>query len=107
MCRPCALLGRFGMNLALALDRLLNALTAGSSNETVSQRTARARAAGHAWAVHACAFLTRAARLLGSDQADHCTWSLEPGTLGEELWHWSPPVAAQDALAPSSSEPSA
>ena len=81
------------MNVAIAADRAGNALLLGDPAETISQRTARARAAGQRWAVSACWLLTAAARALGSDE-DHCTWALEPGTSGKELWHWCKPTDA-------------
>ena len=78
------------MNVAITADRVGNVILGGDPNETISQRTARAREAGHRWAAVACRVLTMASRLLGSP-GDHCTWSLAPGTSGRELWHWSPP----------------
>ncbi|CAH2606132.1 conserved exported protein of unknown function (plasmid) [Rhodovastum atsumiense] len=90
-CRACAFIRKGALNLALALDRFANALLMGSANETLSQRTARARAAGHRWASVACAVLTWAANRLGTP-GDHCANSLDgDGTYGVELWHWSPP----------------
>ena len=89
-CGPCALARQLMLNLAIALDRAGNALLLGDPGETLSQRTARARLAGHRWAAVVCRALSIAGRLFGA-AGDHCTNSLTPGTSGRELWPWSPP----------------
>jgi hypothetical protein len=89
-CSICHWVGQYGLNVALLADKSLNCFLAGSPNETVSQRLARAREAGKNWSRPLCRALTWTWRLFGS-QTDHCTWSLEPGSIAEEVWHWSPP----------------
>ena len=86
-CRRCLAVRQFAMNLALALDRLANVLLLGDPAETVSQRLARARAAGNRWAALACRGLAAVGRRLGETE-DHCTWSLSPDSSGRELWRW-------------------
>ena len=91
-CRLCATLRQVGLNTALTLDLVGNSILLGLPGETISRRTARARAAGSVAARRFCATLTFAFNLLGADR-DHCTWSLEPGpSVGAEVWHWSPDV---------------
>ena len=103
-CRPCAVVEQLGLNAALTLDLMLNAALLGQPGETVSRRTARARAAGSVAARRFCAILTWSFGLLGMDR-DHCTWALSDGpSIGREVWHWSPdiptPPIPNDALTP-------
>jgi hypothetical protein len=97
-CKLCAGLKQLGLNFALLTDKALNTILAGDPNETVSQRTARAREAGQRWATHACAVLTWAGNLMGANR-DHCTWALSPGSIGAEVWDWSPTVADPETSA--------
>lgn len=92
-CRACAALRQILVNVLFAADQGLNALLGGDPRETVSRRTARARAAGSRAAARFCWILTGAARLLGSRE-DHCTWALDgdSGSAAAEVWHWSPPA---------------
>ena len=92
-CRACAAIEQIGINLALTLDLMLNAVLLGLPGETVSRRTARARAAGSAPARRFCGVLTWVFNTCFRMDRDHCTWSLEPGpSVGAEVWHWSPDV---------------
>lgn len=79
-------------NYLLAADLALNGLVlAGNPRETVSKRTARARAAGSRPAAFFCRVLTFIGNLGGADR-DHCTWAASQGpSIGGELWHWSTP----------------
>ena len=93
VCRVCAVLEQVGINAALTLDLVVNALILGLPGETVSRRTARARAAGSVAARRFCAVLTWTFNTVLRTERDHCTWSLEPGpSVGAEVWHWSPDV---------------
>ena len=82
-CKICGIVRHYVLNIALAVDRLLNAALLGNANETLSQRTARAELAGNKFAKLAC-------RIIGLVDRNHCAWSLEPGTVGSEIWPWSP-----------------
>ncbi len=97
-CGPCAVARQVGLNVALALDRLANALLGGSGNETLSQRFARADAAGNRVGKVACAILDRLS-------PGHCAWSLMPGTVAQEVWAWSPPAPDEIELLVSSGSP--
>lgn len=48
---------RYLMNLLILLDQALNTLAAGSPNETISERAAKARNAGRKWGCVLCRFL--------------------------------------------------
>ena len=103
-CRFCATLEQIALNAALTLDLVGNAVLLGLPGETISRRTARARAAGSVAARRFCALLTIAFNLVGMNR-DHCTWALSDGpSVGRELWHWSPdvpsPPSPRDALTP-------
>jgi hypothetical protein len=79
--------------MALIADKALNTFPLlGSPNETVSQRCARCREAGQRWAFYACAVLTWIGKTVFRQDRDHCTWSLTPGSVGKEIWDWSPSV---------------
>lgn len=92
-CRICTYVGQYFLNFANLLDHTLNFLLLGDTNETVSCRTARARAAGQKWAVYACNILTFGAKVVtfGTYVGDHCTNSLNPANLpnSREIWSWS------------------
>lgn len=81
-CKACVIVRHYALNIGLAMDRLANAALLGNANETLSQRTARAELAGNRIARLAC-------RLLGLIDRNHCAWSLEPGTIGMEIWSWN------------------
>jgi hypothetical protein len=92
-CRACTWARQFALNVGIVTDRGLNVLLLGDPNETLSQRTARARVAGSRWAAWTCRVLSFLSRLFG-ERGDHCEWALAPGTSGAELWAWSDPPAA-------------
>lgn len=81
-CRACQVLAQYGYNYLLILDKLGNTVLLGDPNETLSRRTARARDAGDRFGRIGCAILEFFSK-------NHCAWSLEPGSLGRELWSWS------------------
>lgn len=95
-CRACSLSRQVAFNLLLAADLALNAALLGDPRESVSHRTARARAAGSRAATRFCAFLTWCSNALGFRQSDHCAWALDSDAqTGPEIWHWSGPVPAR------------
>ncbi len=97
-CGPCAAARQYVLNAAVWLDLSLNGALGGSPKETLSHRTARARATGSRAAAIFCAVLTSVWRAFGAD-VDHCTWALDPGPgIDAEVWHWSPPDAPEAAL---------
>lgn len=83
-CSICQAVAQFGMNVALIADHALNTFLLGDPNETLSRRIARARAAGQSWAKLVCKVLS-----FFAFGGDHCTWAEQPGTSGNEIWHWS------------------
>ena|SRR5689334_17561597 len=89
-CHFCAFMAQLGANLALMLDHVGNTLLLGDPNETISSRTARARAAGQKWAVYACKALTVVFGGKGQDK-DHCVWAVDAKmpSLARELWDWN------------------
>jgi len=87
-CNLCAAVRQFGYNVGYLGDIALNTLLLGSPRETLSARTARARAAGSKAAAGFCSFLSFFSRLFGA-APDHCTAVLKPGTGTAELWRWS------------------
>ena len=92
-CKLCSTLEQVAVNTALTLDLVGNALLLGLPGETISRRTARARAAGSVAARRFCAVLTWTFNTFLRMIRDHCTWSLAPGpSVGAEVWHWSPDV---------------
>ena len=97
-CQACAVARQLGLNWALLLDKAANAvLLAGDPNETLSRRLARAALVGERWAIRACAMLNWLFRAVGSPH-NHCAWSLLPGSVGREIWSWSPPAAMTKTL---------
>lgn len=48
---------RYAMNILILLDQALNTLAAGSPNETISERAAKARNKGKRWGCVLCRFL--------------------------------------------------
>lgn len=93
-CTLCASIRQIFINWALWLDKTGNIILLGNPNETISRRTARAREAGHKWAVRACWVLSK---VFGYD---HCTFALEPGTIGTEVWAWSDNFSQPDLTGP-------
>ena len=88
------------LNVLVWLDLTLNTLLGGAVRETLSRRTARARANGSRPACAFCRVLTTAFNLLPGTDRDHCSWALQGGDgLDAEIWHWSP-VDAPEAAAP-------
>ena len=87
----CAVVRQVVYNGLLWLDLTLNFLLLGNVRETVSKRTARARAAGSKAAAVFCSILTAVSYLLGQ-RRDHCTWADSGGpSIAAEIWHWSTP----------------
>jgi len=86
-------LGQYALNWLNLIDHALNTLLLGDANETVSSRTARARAAGQKWAVFACNTLTFLTKVVtfGAVNRDHCTYALDASVLpnSREIWNWS------------------
>lgn len=82
-CIFCLAIRQYLVNGFLALDLLLNAVLGGDPHETLSHRTARAELAGNRLAAVGC-------RVLGWFDPGHCDWSLTPGTIGKEVWSWTP-----------------
>ncbi len=76
------ILCQYAVNVLLGLDVLASAVIGGDGRETISERMARAQKAGVVWAGRLC-------RLLDVFGAKHCSKSLEPGSIGRELWDWS------------------
>jgi hypothetical protein len=67
---------RYVMNLLVLLDQTLNTLAAGSPNETISERAAKARNAGRRWGCLLCGFLNRI-------NPGHCDRALT-STIGDD-----------------------
>jgi hypothetical protein len=79
-----------GLNL---LDHTINFILLGDSDETVSARTARARIAGHKWAVWMCETMTEVQKIvtLGKVTRDHCDYALDKSIRpnSAEIWNWN------------------
>ncbi|MDE4918706.1 hypothetical protein ACUXAV_000807 [Cupriavidus metallidurans] len=69
--RRLTMLKRYPLNILSALDRLANAITFGSGDETISSRLGKAHAKGSRFA---CVFC----RFLDLFQKDHCKLSINP-----------------------------
>lgn len=69
-------IGRYFLNWLILLDEAGNTLTGGSPNETISERAAKARAAGRRWGCVLC-------RLLGWINPGHCDRALT-STIGDD-----------------------
>lgn len=69
-------LGRYLLNWVKWLDAGLNVATGGSWNESVSERSAKARNAGRPWGCRLCALLDRV-------WTNHCDNSLK-STIGDD-----------------------
>ena len=97
-CGACALARQLVLNLLLTLDLVGNVILLGLPRETISRRTARARAAGSRAAARFCQVLTWGGiAFFGQPKGrDHCDWALQGGdAIAAELWHWSPPEIVQ------------
>jgi len=87
------LLGQYALNWLNLFDHALNTLLLGDADETVSARTARARASGNRAACWFCDFLTWGQKMatFGKVTRDHCDYaldkSIEPNT--KEIWDWN------------------
>jgi hypothetical protein len=92
-CTLCKILLQLFLNLAELLDHIVNTLLLGSPAETISHRTARARAAGYKWATLACKTFSL---LFFFMHRDHCDWALSKDQVVKEIWHWSPPSNHQE-----------
>lgn len=77
------ILGRYLLNLLILLDQAGNTLAGGSPNETISERSAKARAAGRKWGCVICAFLGWCATLIAGKPTDHCANALT-STIGDD-----------------------
>lgn len=89
-CKLCSALRQYGINLALWADDSLSVMLGGKPGDTISRRTARARDAGEKWAKVGCAILTWIQNKVFRAPGDHCTFSEGPGSIGAEVWDWSP-----------------
>lgn len=69
-------LGRYLLNLLVLLDEAANTLLGGSPNETISERSAKARAAGKRWGCILCGALNRIS-------PGHCDRALT-STIGDD-----------------------
>lgn len=67
---------RYIMNILILLDQALNTIAAGSPNETISERAAKARNAGRKWGCVLC-------RLLDLVNPGHCDNALT-STIGDD-----------------------
>ena len=76
-------IGRYLLNLLILLDETGNTLTGGSPNETISERSAKARAAGRKWGCVMCAFLGWCASKIAGHTVDHCAQALT-STIGDD-----------------------
>lgn len=92
-CRLCMYVGQFVLNVLNLADHTLNTLLLGDSDETVSARTARARAAGWRWASGVCKFLSWATKVVtfGRINHDHCVAALDKSVRPDsrEIWNWN------------------
>lgn len=62
--------GKYFWNLLVALDQLINALTGGDPDETVSSRAAKSKAKGHLFGCVLC-------KLLNKLDRNHCEKHIE------------------------------
>jgi len=92
-CVVCKYVGQYFLNFLNLLDHTGNFFLLGDPNETISARTARARAAGQIWAKYFCKFLSFGAELVsfGSFTGDHCDYALNDKILpnSREIWDWN------------------
>jgi hypothetical protein len=69
-------LGRYLLNFAVLFDEAANTVAGGSPNETISERAAKARAAGRPWGCVLC-------KVLGWINPGHCDRALT-STIGDD-----------------------
>lgn len=69
-------IGRYLLNFAVLLDEAANTILGGSPNETISERSAKARAAGRRWGCLLC-------KLLDRINPGHCDRALT-STIGDD-----------------------
>lgn len=69
-------IGRYLLNLAVLLDEAANTILGGSPNETISERSAKARAAGRRWGCVLCGLLNKL-------NPGHCDRALT-STIGDD-----------------------
>lgn len=77
--------GKYWLNALIGLDQFANALAGGDPRETISSRSAKARAEGRSWGCIMCAFLGWAATKLSGTLTDHCALSLESKVGGDAV----------------------
>lgn len=65
------MLGKWLLNVLSAMDRLANAITGGSGDETLSSRAGKGQREGKQWACILC-------RALDFIQKNHCARSINP-----------------------------
>jgi hypothetical protein len=86
-------IAQYYINWLNLIDHTVNCLLLGDPNETLSARIARARLAGHTWAIYMCTFLTSGLKMMtfGKYTRDHCTYALDPLALPNcaEIWSWT------------------
>jgi hypothetical protein len=87
------LLFQYAVNYFNLTDHILNTILLGDPDETLSSRIARARQAGHKWAMVMCNVLTFLAKVVtfGQVTVNHCDYALDSKQLGsdKEIWSWS------------------
>jgi hypothetical protein len=75
------------------LDCGLNTLLGGNPRETVSARSARARATGNVLTYYFCQLLSWSANTVsfGVFKGDHCSQAIDDKVLpvGKEIWNWN------------------
>ena len=76
-------IARYFLNWLILLDLAGNTLAGGSPNETISERSAKARNAGKEWGCVMCAFLGWCASKLARRPVDHCADALK-STIGDD-----------------------
>lgn len=77
--------GQYWLNVLIGLDQFVNALAGGDPRETISSRSAKARAEGLRWGCIMCAFLGWVATKLSGTPTDHCALSLESKVGGDAV----------------------
>jgi hypothetical protein len=75
----------YGLDAAIALDCFCNALAGGDPRETISSRSAKARAEGKEWGCLMCTFLGWCASKIAGHPVDHCAQALEPDVGSEAV----------------------
>jgi hypothetical protein len=65
-------------NVLIGLDQFANALIGGDPNETISSRSAKARANRRLWGCVLCLLLGWIATIINRKKTDHCAGALMP-----------------------------